>query len=94
MATLIKPDGTTEEVLPKNGREFTKQELDALVTPGESGYLEALRVDNGRWLWLHEEGKFRRLSPNMVATMLFMSELPPGDVIVGNVLLTEPGEVR
>lgn len=93
MATLIKADGNVSEVKPKDGTTFSQHELDDLVTPGEHLYLQALQLDGGRWMWLHEEGKFRGLPVNETATALMAPSLHPTDKIVGDVLITEPGEV-
>jgi len=91
MALLITPDGKTCAVSPKNGSAFTAAEIQALV----EGWLEYVRLRDGRLMWINEEGKLRRLPHNPLATMLARSALRPGDSIVGPVVVTtrqEAGE--
>lgn len=85
MADLIQPDGTVTEVKPKNGKEFTLEELQAHV----GGYIEMLDVGDGRKLIVDEEGKLKRLAPNYAATMLYRR-----DVLVGTVLVIKRNEIR
>lgn len=34
VATLIKPDGATEELIPQNGKSFTYKEIQEAIKPG------------------------------------------------------------
>jgi hypothetical protein len=93
MATLIRPDGSTMEVSPK-GRYFTLKELYALVCPGDDfPIVQAVPLSTEKVLWCHEEGRNRGLAPNIKATDLYGNELLPGDVLVGNILITSIDEV-
>lgn len=100
MATLIKIDGTLEEVKPA-GKKFTAAELSALVTPGETGYLQYVPLDGRRGFWCHEESKYRDLPLNLMATGYVRHELArvgrdlvPGDILVGDILITANSEVE
>lgn len=69
------------------GPVVTYEELSA----GVGGYVEALGLDcvDGVVMWLNEEGKLFGLAPNPAAHALVADAgLAPGDVIVGDVVLT------
>ncbi len=88
MATLITPEGKISTITPKNGLAFTTDELHSLV----DGYLECVYLSNGRLMWIDEEGKLKDKRPNMVATFIALDVLMPGDVIVGNAVITTLSE--
>lgn len=55
------------------------------------GYVELLELPGGTLLWLDEEGKLKGRDVNVVATNITRNiGLMPGDLIVGDVLLTGP----
>ena len=86
MATLYEPSGRDSDYVPRNGKKFTLEELQALV----GGYIEMIRIpgDAGkRVLFVDEEGKLKGLKPNVRASHL------AGQLIVGNALLCSPKEV-
>lgn len=83
MALLITPDGKTRTVFPKNGPAFTVAEIQALV----EGWLECVRLRDGRLMWVNKEGKLRRLPRNSLATLLARTVLSPGDFLVGPVVV-------
>lgn len=83
MATFLRPDGSSAEISPKSGRAFSIEELHAAV----AGYIEIIRIPDGRLMILNEDGKQLQLRPNWQATALARAWLLPGDVIVGNVVL-------
>jgi len=94
MATLIKPDGTETQVHPANtSHGFTLEELYRHIG---CGIVEMVRLADGREMWLDEEGKFNSaLAPNERATILLVQAGGiPGDFVVGNVLVTDAGEVK
>ena len=79
-----------ETVTPANGRSFRLQELQRMV----GGYIEALQLNDGRVMWLNEEGKLQGLPKNVAATTLatMYSQLPRSDYIVGNVVIATRSE--
>ena len=88
MATLIRVDGTTADVTLPAGPGALAQ-LQALV----GGYIEVLRLRDGRFLVLNEDGK-RDQPLNRLASVLAAGQLAPGDYIVGDVVVctvSDPG---
>jgi len=67
---------------------FSANEIQKLV----DGYLECVRLRDGRLMWFDEEGKLKGKPANLVATMLAPDVLPIGDVIVGNAVITTLAE--
>jgi hypothetical protein len=84
MAQLIQPDGTTQEVQPQ-GKHFTLQYLQRLV----GGYVQFIRLADGWWLAVDEDGKLKRLPINAQATV--MAALS-GDFIVGTAVVLSAAE--
>lgn len=66
MATIIKADGTTQEVTPANGRNFRLKEVQAIV----DGLVEVVDLPDGRIMLINEEGKLIDLPRNAEATKL------------------------
>ena len=66
MAEYIKQDGTTEQVRPANGRDFTLEELQAYC----GGYVQAVYLHDGRVMWCNEDGKVYGLELNERATAI------------------------
>jgi hypothetical protein len=66
MATILYPDGRTEEVQPQNGTDFQLGELQAFV----GGHIEVvpIRGDPRRILVVNEEGRLLGLPRNEQAT--------------------------
>lgn len=83
MAQLIKADGETRQVAPKNGRFFELEELQELV----GGYIENVYLDDGRIMVVNEEGKFYGLPLNKKATDLADAVILPWDEIVGDAVV-------
>jgi len=101
MAVLIKTNGDVQRVTPKNGMEFTLEELQGFV--GE--YIEAVyAIQPGRFahlggdddiqpgdvMFVNEDGKRKRLPFNETATKLYLHR--QYDVIVGDVIICRPGK--
>jgi hypothetical protein len=86
MATLYEPSGRDSQPMPRDGRKFSLDELQALV----GGYIEMVRIpgDAGkRVLFVDEEGRLKGLKPNVRASHI------AGQLIVGNAVLCSPKEV-
>lgn len=89
MATLLRTDGTSEEVAPANGSSWTLKELQGFV----GGYIEIARPRSplatpGHVLVVNEEGLLDRLPANPEATLLY------GDgIIVGPALYCDEREI-
>jgi hypothetical protein len=87
---IIKTDGTIVEASPKNGEEFSLDELQAAV----GGMIELAVLRNGKDLWFNEEGKLLGLEVNLIATMLWQDTFGSSDVIVGDAIVTKKGQQK
>lgn len=84
MATIMNPDGTTQDITPADGKAFTLKELQTAV----GGYVQALYMPKGRIILVHEEGKLKGLPVNTGATLLWHSlNGRNDDVLVGPALV-------
>ena len=89
MGKLIKPDGTVTTVYPRDGKEFSLEELQGLV----AGYIEHVLTRTGKHMFINEEGRLQNLQLNPIATFLYRCYSPAtGNAIVGNALVCEEGE--
>lgn len=91
MARLIKTDGSEKEISPKNGTDFSLEELQKYV----DGYIEIIPMDDGNILVVNEEGKYD-CEENEKATEIANENgaLFFGDYIAGDVVLCKDGEVQ
>lgn len=85
MATIYKTDGSSVEIDPKNGKYFELEELQDVV----NGFIETVHLKDGQLMVVNEEGKLLDLSYNRKASMLYKR-----DIIVGNALVCEKGQVK
>lgn len=95
MATLIKTDGTKQEVSPKNGKAFTYEELHEFV----GGNIDTPVMPSGRCLVVNDEGKLAHLPKNDEASKIWQEEYPidkfpfnNDELIVGDALLLSEAE--
>lgn len=91
MATLIRVDGTREDVAPDNGKDFKRDQLYRLI---DTDMVEIVRLDRSHILVIDEEGKCKCKAINHEATRLASRVLHPLDVIVGDAVLCYSREVR
>lgn len=91
MAVYIKA-ATQEmvEVTPANGKRFKLEELQKFV----GGYIEPVYLNDGRIMWVNEEGRLDGLPFNAIAYDMTrrMTRLDPGNIIVGDVLVATRAE--
>ena len=92
MAQIIKTTGEVIEVAPKNGTDFSLEELKTIV----DGWIEIVNLRDGRLLCLDEEGKLKGKERNHVATDIYHQALPlcRKDFIVGDVLLCNEDQIN
>lgn len=77
MATWMKTNGECVTVEPKNGSDFTLEELKKFV----GGYIEIVHMGESL-LVVNEEGKLNGLPVNYAASNLYMREVLVGDVLM------------
>lgn len=83
-AKIYHPNGEIEDVLPKNGKHFTLEEMQAIV----GGYIEIVRLPANLLMILNEEGKLQKLAYNPHADAIFKNHFHiNNNYIVGNVLI-------
>lgn len=93
MATLIRPDSTTQVVRPANGTDFTLDELYRILN---CTTVEAVYLPDGRIMVIDEDGKFSKpLDVNPEATKLgFKAGIATSDYIVGDALVCSNEELK
>jgi hypothetical protein len=81
---LITPEAVVTEVKPKNGTDFSLEELQEKV----GGHIEVVELTPKTIMVVNEEGK-GSLFPNMMATIIAKScyAIFPDDYIAGNAVL-------
>ena len=96
-AILVKTDGTVTPVQPKNGTQFSLEEMYSLIG---CGTVEHIELAKGVHMWIDENGKLTGEAFNKLATdyfhksEYFKPELYrkaglPVDYVVGNVILED-----
>lgn len=88
-AKWIKTSGEIIDVEPKNGKDFSLEELQEYV----GGYIEVAYPPSkhGAIMVLNEEGKLNNLPINHLASKAYF---PGQDVIVGDVLLCHSSQIK
>ena len=84
MATYSKADGTIKHVEPKNGTDFSLEELQGYV----GGYIEIVVLPSGQFLVVNEEGIIHGLPLNVYASAIAYQP------IVGDVLQCKSSEIK
>ena len=84
MAQIIKATGERIEVKPKNGTDFQLEELKTVV----GGYIEIVRLKDGKILVVNEEGMIYNLPFNEEATDLAYR------MILGDVLYCDINQIK
>lgn len=95
MAIIIKADDTRIAVEPKNGKDFSLEEMQEMV----GGYIEICETHDPEFiLVINEDGKMQGLPINAGATGMykyaFTKQGQLVDVIVGDVLYCKASEVN
>jgi hypothetical protein len=90
MAELLKTDGTSTTIEPKNGKNFTLAELYELI---DCQMIEVIYLKHGTRpddliMIGDEDGRWDEAEENPLATMLYRSKWGPNvSNIVGNIVL-------
>jgi len=91
MAKWIKANGSVETVEPRNGNNFTLDELKKFV----NGYIQVINLPNDyKYLVCNEEGKLLGLYENRQATDILVLGNGIMDVVVGDVLVCDYDQIK
>lgn len=90
MAQVIKSSGEVIETQPANGTDFSLEELQTIV----GGYIEVVSLRDGRLIVCDEQGKLKGKEHNQKATLIYQTNVPNWDHLVGDVLLCDVDEIK
>jgi hypothetical protein len=88
MATIIKQSGSMLPFPLKSGKAVLEDMQEAV-----GGYIQIIQLQNGQWLVMDEEAKFKPHEANLIATQMALPMLMEGDYIAGDVVLLEHNEI-
>jgi hypothetical protein len=86
-AFIYSANGEIVPILPNNNKHFELSELQSIV----EGYIEIIRLNDGRLMIVNEEGKILNLNHNENASKLIQTK---EDFICGNVLVTPSNFIK
>ena len=78
-AKIIYTDKEAEDYTPKNGKTFALTEMQEIV----GGYIEPIRLNDGRMIIVDEDGKSKGKAVNIPATNILRRDHYTTDYIVG-----------
>lgn len=84
------PTWESAEVKPNNGTDFSLEELQGFV----EGYIEIHELKDNKYIVCNEEGKLHDLPYNPLASAMYWLTYGRTDVIVGNALVCDKGEIK
>lgn len=84
-AKIVYPDKDSEDYTPKNGKTFALTEMQEIV----GGYIEPIRLNDGRIIIVNEEGLLRGLPVNIEATNILRRDHATTQYIVGNAIVCD-----
>ena len=87
---IYKTNGAVIETSPKNGTNYTLEELKEIV----GGYIEIIHLTKNKIMVINDEGKLINLPHNENATILFRLCLDTIDFIVGDALVCHTNRIR
>ena len=90
MAQIIKSNGETKTVEPKNGTDFKLEELQAIV----GGYIQIAYLRDDEIMVMDDEGKLKEKDLNLQASLRYRRDVNPYDSIVGDVLICNTNQVK
>lgn len=89
MATLIRATGEQMTVKPASGGKFTLEELQGFV----SGFIERIDLQNGKAMYINEDGKALQMKRNIAATVCLQQRgCLQGDYIAGDAVILDYSE--
>lgn len=84
-AKIIYVDKEAEDYTPKNGRTFELTEMQEII----GGYIEPIRLIDGRMIIVDEEGKSKSKAVNIPATNILRRDHFTTDYIVGTAIVCD-----
>ena len=84
-AKIIYADKEEEDYTPKNGKTFALTEMQEIV----GGYIEPIRLNDGRIIIVDEEGKSKDKAVNIPATNILRRDHYTTDYIVGTAIVCD-----
>ena len=84
-AKIIYTDKEDEEYTPKNGKTFELTEMQEIV----GGYVEPIRLNDGRMIIVDEDGKSKDKAVNIPATNILRRDHFTTDYIVGTAIVCD-----
>ena len=84
-AKIIYTDKEAEDYTPKNGKTFELTEMQEII----GGYVEPIRLNDGRMIIVDEDGKSNDKTVNIPATNILRRDHFTTDYIVGTVIVCD-----
>ena len=84
-AKIIYTDKEAEDYTPKNGKTFELTEMQEIV----GGYIEPIRLNDGRMIIVDEDGKSKDKAVNIPATNILRRDHFTTDYIVGTAIVCD-----
>ena len=84
-AKIIYTDKEAEDYTPKNGKTFALTEMQEII----GGYIEPIRLNDGRMIIVDEDGKSKDKAVNIPATNILRRDHYTTDYIVGNAIVCD-----
>ena len=84
-AKIIYTDKEAEDYTPKNGKTFALTEMQEIV----GGYIEPIRLNDGRMIIVDEDGKSKVKAVNIPATNILRRDHYTTDYIVGTAIVCD-----
>lgn len=89
-AKIIYTDKEDEDYTPKNGKTFALTEMQEII----GGYIEPIRLNDGRMIIVDEEGKSKNKAVNIPATNILRRDHFTTDYIVGTAIVCDADMVE
>ena len=89
-AKIIYTDKEAEDYTPKNGKTFELTEMQEIV----GGYIEPIRLNDGRMIIVDEDGKSKNKAVNIPATNILRRDHFTTDYIVGTAIVCDADMVE
>ena len=88
-AKIIYTDKEDEDYTPKNGKTFALTEMQEII----GGYVEPIRLNDGRMIIVDEDGKSKDKAVNIPATNILRRDHFTTDYIVGTAIVCDADRI-